>query len=165
MVETTRGYMFARVVEEKAYRGQYDQKVTMVEDFLKDLGKREYTLQCGGESTLISLIARLADHLAPNEGSAIVQINATYTSPHSSNSNGSVERAIRLIRDQLRVMFGHITHKLNVVFAPKTKFIPWLVRHVCWIINRCIQKSNGKTRYEDMFKREFRKVKHISQVK
>ena len=85
-------------------------------------------------------------------------INTRVTSPHSSNSSGSVERAIRLIRDQLRVMFGHITHKLNVVFSPKTKFIPWLVRHVCWIINRCIEKNNGKTRFEDMFKRDFRKV-------
>ena len=85
--------------------------------------------------------------------------NTRVTSPQSSNSNGSVERAIRLIRDQLRVMLGHITHKLNVAFGPKTKFIPCVVRHVCWIINRCIEKTNGKTRYGDMFQREFKKVK------
>ena len=30
---------------------------------------------------------------------------------------------------------------------------------MCWIINRCIEEADGKTRYRDRFKREFRKVK------
>ena len=86
----------------------YDEKVSIVENFLREIGKRDLTLQCDGESTLISLVETVADRFTSREGPNVYRIIGRYTSSYTSNSNGSVERAIRLIRDQLRVMFGAI---------------------------------------------------------
>merc|ERR1711942_255658 len=159
MVENTSGYIFARIVDDKAFRGIYDQKVQMVVNFLDDLGKKEVTIQCDGESTLKSLIDAVVDRYTPAEGQPAIQINARYTAPHSSNSNGSVERAIRLLRDQTRVMFGYITHKFGIIFEPSSRIIPWLIRHVAWLLNRLVmQKSlEGHTRYEAAYGRSYNK--------
>ena len=41
MVETTSRYMAARVVENKTYTGELDQKVAMVGAFTKEIGKKK----------------------------------------------------------------------------------------------------------------------------
>ena len=43
MCETTSGYMCARIVKEKTFTGVYDEKVSIVENFLRDIGKRDNT--------------------------------------------------------------------------------------------------------------------------
>ena len=158
MAETTSGYLYARPVKGKEYIGQSDEKVTMVEDFLKELGKKDVTLQCDGESTLMYLVQGVSDRITTEEGSSF-NIRARFTAPYSSNSNGTVERAIRLIRDQIRVVVGYLSHKYHEIFNPNSKIVPWLIRHVIYILNRLVaQKSlNNKTRYEVCFGRLYAK--------
>ena len=158
MVETTSSYLFARVVETKEVTGTLDPKVQLVENFIRELVAKIVTLQSDSETTVQTICKLAAERFKFEDDTKAAQITTRVTSPHSSKSNGSVERAIRLIRDQLRVMFGYLTHKFNIVFSPTTKFIPWLVRHACWLINRCIQKSDKQTRFEHHFKREYKKI-------
>ena len=141
MVETTSSYMFARVVENKEVTGTLDPKVQLIENFIRELGVKVITLQSDSETTVQTICKLAAERFKFENDSKATLITTRVTSPHSSNSNGSVERAIRLIRDQLRVMFGYITHRFNIIFSPTTKFIPWLVRHACWLINRCVPVS------------------------
>ena len=136
LCETTSGYIYARVVKEKTFTGAHDEKVSMVEDFLREIGKREITIQCDGESTLKYLVETVTERFTTREGPNVYTITGRYTSAYTSNSNGSVERAVRLVRDQMRVMFGAICHKFDEVFPPETGFIKWLLRHVVYIINR-----------------------------
>merc|ERR1712168_1724688 len=37
--ETTSGYIYARIVKEKTFTGVHDEKVSMVEDFLREIGQ------------------------------------------------------------------------------------------------------------------------------
>ena len=106
-----------------------------------------------------NLVDTVAERFTSLEGPSVYNIVGRYTPPYTSNANGSVERAIRLIRDQLRVMFGSLCHKHNEIFNPKTKIVPWLVRHATYIINRLIaMKSLGnQTRYEVLFGRKYNK--------
>ena len=56
-------------------------------------------------------------------------------------------------------MFGAICHKFNENFDPKSKFIPWLVRHATCLINRLIavKSLDDQTRYEVLFGRKYNK--------
>ena len=86
-----------------------------------EIGVKIVTLQSDGETTVQTICKLAAERFTFENQAKAISTNTRITSPYSSNSNGSVERAIRLIRDQLRVMFGCIAHKFNVVFDPKTK--------------------------------------------
>ena len=151
MVETTSSYLFARVVATKEVTVTLDPKVQLIENFIRELGAKIVTLQSDSETTVQTICKLAAERFKFEDETKAAQITTRVTSPHSSKSNGSVEAAIRVIRDQLRVMFGFLTHKFNIVFNPATKFIPWLVRHACWLINRCVQKVDGKTRFSTPF--------------
>ena len=137
----------------------YDEKVSIVENFLREIEKRDITLQCDGESTLISLVETVADRFTSREGPNVYRIIGRYTSSYTSNSTGSVGWLIRLIRDQLRVMFGALCHKFEETFDPNTRIIQWLVRHAVYIINRLVAQKSlaNKTRYEVLFGREYNK--------
>ena len=157
MVETTSGYLYARVVESKAVTGTYDPKVENVVQFLKDIGCKSVTLQSDQEDTVMKICELAAERFRFKGGDLAHSITTRFTAPYSSNSNGSVERAIRLIRDQVRVMFGSLVHKYQCVFDQTSNFIPWLIRHCCWIINRAIIKQDGRTRFEHLYGRALAK--------
>ena len=150
---------FARVVKEKTFTGAHDEKVSMVEDFLREIGKREVIIQCDGESTLKYLVETVVERFTSREGPNVYSITGRYTSAYTSNSNGSVERAVRLVRDQLRVMFGAICHRHEEIFDPYTSFIKWMVRHAVFILSRVVAQKllENKTRYEVLFGREYNK--------
>ena len=74
------------------------------------------------EKTVQTICKLAAERFTFEKNLQAISINTRVTSPHSSNSNGSVERAIRLIGDQLRVMLGYSMHMFNVAFGPKKKY-------------------------------------------
>ena len=150
MVETTSCYMAARVVENKSYTGSKDQKVAMVEEFIKETGYKNITLQCDGESTIWYLIEGIAARFPNLEGTSMYTITARQIAPSTSNANGSVERSIRIVRDQIRVIMGHLTDRLGIRIDPNSKFIPWAVRHCTWQINNMLPMKSfkGTTRWE-----------------
>merc|ERR1711915_350527 len=153
MVEATSGYLSARIVKEKAVTGTLDPKVEYLVQFLKEIGHKSITLQSDQEDTVMKICELAAERFKFKDGKLAHSITTRATAPYSSNPNGSVERASRLIRDQSRVMFGALVHKFNTVFEPKDKFINWFIRHVCWIINRAIVKKDGRTRFEHLYGR------------
>ena len=79
---------------------------------------------------------------APKAGRTAFQTNARCTAPHSSNSNGGVGRATRLVRDQYRVTFGYLAHKFGNIFGTIPRIICWLVRHFSWILRRVAKKKS-----------------------
>ena len=156
-VETTSSYLFARIVDSKEVTGTLDPKVQILINFLDELGKKDITLQSDQESTVQKICTLAAERFYFKDGAKAMSIRTRTTAPHSSNSNGSVERAIRSIRDQARVMFGYLTHKYGMIFHHDSKWLGWLIRHACWLINRLVFKKNKKTRYEDLYGRTFNK--------
>jgi hypothetical protein len=172
MVDTMTGYMSARVVETKAFVGLHDPKIAIILHFIRELGHTQIILQSDHAQNLNQLLSVVCDvfkrGLDKEEKrlSKVIRCTSRSTAGHSSNSNGSVERAIRIIRDQIRVMMSHFEEEIN-----KTKdeydsifkidishelFI-YLVRHATWIINRCI-KTKGPLRKLEIKMRRKRRV-------
>ena len=74
-------------------------KVQILVNFLDELGHKEITLQSDQESTVQKICTLAAERFYFKDGTKAMSIRTRTTAPHSSNSNGSVERAIRLIND------------------------------------------------------------------
>ena len=124
------------------------------------LVKADITLQGDCESTIIKVLELTAERFNFKGGEKARSVRVRTTSGYSSNSQGSIERVVRLLRDQIRVMFGAICHKYDMVFPHDTRWLGWLVRHACWLINRVTKKQSSKrTRFEDCFQREPREIK------
>ena len=102
------------------------------------------TLQCDQEASLMRLIEGVAERFINFKATWATQITARFTAPHSSNSNGSVERAIRMVRDQCRVMYGAITHRFQEIFPNEARIIPWLIRHAAWLLSRVLLMKKQK---------------------
>ena len=70
------------------------------------------------------LVQDIADRSNDNKGTSPQNVTARFIAPGSSNANGSVEGAVSIIRDQLRVMDGTLTLRFDIELDPKSKFIP-----------------------------------------
>ena len=129
MVEKTSCFMAARVVDDKSFKGHMDQKVAMVADFIIFTGRKDITLQCDSEASIWLLAQGVAERFQNKVGDTPYAITTRHIAPGASNSNGSVERAVRIVRDQIRVLAGHFRHKFEFNLEHSSKPVPWLVRH------------------------------------
>ncbi len=66
----------------------------------------------------------------------------------SSGSNGVVERAIRSVEQQVRVMKDAIEHRTGLQFKPKHPLMTWLIEYAGHLLNRFEVSHGGKTSYE-----------------
>ena len=68
-----------------------------------------------------------------------------------SESNGSIENGVKLFKGLLRVHLGALEQKIGGYIATSHPIVSWLVEHVCDIITKYLQGSDGKTAYERLF--------------
>jgi hypothetical protein len=66
----------------------------------------------------------------------------------SSASNGVVERAIRSVQQQTRVMKDGVEHKAKVIIGARHPLMPWIVEYAGHLLNRFEVSQDGKTAYE-----------------
>ena len=62
-----------------------------------------------------------------------------------SNSNGRIERGIRVFKGMVRTLRSALAENLHMNVALDLAIIPWLVRHAAYLITRCRVRENGKT--------------------
>ena len=55
-----------------------------------------------------------------------------------------MERSVRIVRGQIRVVMGHLTDRLGIRLDHNSKFIPWVVRHCTWLINNMLPMKSFK---------------------
>ena len=66
----------------------------------------------------------------------------------SSGSNGVVERAIRSVEQQVRVMKDALEHRTGLQLAPRHPLMTWLVEYASHLLNRFEVSHDGQTSYE-----------------
>jgi hypothetical protein len=66
----------------------------------------------------------------------------------SSASNGMVERAIRSVSQQVRVMKDGLEHKAKMIVGARHPLMPWIVEYAGHLLNRFEASQDGKTAYE-----------------
>ena len=131
-------------------------KISIILHFIRELGHTNIILQTDHAYQLNQLLTVVCDvfkrGLAPNEKrlGKVQKCMSRSTAGHSSNANGAAERAIRQIRDQIRVMAAHFEEIINEGEEIKDKWFKikedhelfiYMVRHATWLINRCAKMT------------------------
>ena len=111
LCETTGSRTYARVLGDKIYSGAFDPKVHMAEQFMRAFGHKIVTLQGDCEASVMKLIEDVSGRFVSLKDTQATQVSILFSASLSSNSHGSVERAIRIVRGQCRVMYGALTHR------------------------------------------------------
>ena len=71
-----------------------------------------------------------------------------YSPVRSSGSNGVIERGIKEVQGQLRVMKSALDTRVGVDIRSTSNFLPWMVEYASVLINRYLVGKDGKTAYE-----------------
>ena len=62
-----------------------------------------------------------------------------------SNSNGKIERTIREVKGLIRTMRSALEENIKEKIRLDSPIVPWLIRHVGYIVTRCRIGEDGKT--------------------
>ena len=73
------------------------------------------------------------------------------TPARESESNGSIENAVKLFKGMLRVHLGALEHKLQRHIPSSHPVFAWLVGHIGDIISKYLQGKDGRTGYERLY--------------
>ena len=74
-----------------------------------------------------------------------------------SQSNGTVERAVRTITTQIRIMRLALQSRVGFNFSSLHPVTVWLVNHAADVINKIRVGQDGKTSYERVKGKPFRR--------
>ena len=71
-----------------------------------------------------------------------------YSPVRSSGSNGVIERGIKEVQGQLRVMKSALDTRVGVDIRGTSNILPWMVEYASVLINRYLVEKDSKTAYE-----------------
>jgi hypothetical protein len=115
--------------------------------FLKEIGlaQCDMIVKSDQEPAITSIVAEVGRvRAAAGGGRYIVE-----TSPvGSSGSNGIVERAIRSVEQQVRVMRDALEHRAAIKLTARHPLMPWVVEYAGYLLSRFEVSHDGKTSYE-----------------
>ena len=90
-----------------------------------------------------------------------VKVNTTTMSEESpvseSKSNGEIEKAIQTVQDQVRAVKGSLESRYGQHIPRDHPSVPWLIRHASQTLNRFHIGKDGKTAYERMKGKQFKR--------
>ena len=66
------------------------------------------------------------------------------------DSNGTIERAVQDVEQQVRVLRAALEIRVNQKIHLSDKIVPWMVRHAACLIARCRIRPCGKTSHQLM---------------
>ena len=119
--------------------------VKTLKKFIAVNGFTKSVLQCDGHSGLLALQEQVG-----LEMSLPTQISP----PHSHQSQGTVERFHKTLYGQVRAIRIGLADHLNVdADHLDAAFMPWIIQHATFQINRFLVRSDGKTSFEKVFKK------------
>jgi hypothetical protein len=115
--------------------------------FLREIGCEacDVIVKSDNEPAITSIIAEVGRMRAATGGGRWIVENSPVG---SSASNGVVERAIRSVQQQARVMKDALEHKAKVIVGARHPLMPWIVEYAGHLLNRFEVSQDGKTAYE-----------------
>ena len=115
--------------------------------FLKEVGCEscDVIVKSDNEPAITSIIAEVGRMRAASGGGRWIVENSPVG---SSASNGVVERAIRSVTQQIRVMKDCLEHKAKVLIGARHPLMTWLAEYAGHLLNRFEVSHDGKTAYE-----------------
>jgi hypothetical protein len=101
-------------------------------------------MKTDNEPAILSLKSKIMEKLA--NGAIAVEPPV-----HESESNGSVENGVKLIKGLLRVHLLALERKVGARFPTAHPVIAWLIEHVADIATKYLQGVDGRTGYERLY--------------
>ena len=124
-----------------------DWAVNQVAEDLDTVGLRNdrIIMKSDQESAVVDMAKAVAEVRATQYGTAI-----EHSAVGDSDSNGTIERAIQDVEQQIRVMRAALERRLNRKIKLNEPVVPWMIRHAACLITRCRIRPNGRTSYQMM---------------
>jgi hypothetical protein len=115
--------------------------------FLREIGCEscDVIVKSDNEPAITSIISEVGRMRAATGGGKWIVENSPVG---SSASNGVVERAIRSVSQQARVMKDGLEHKAKMLIGARHPLMPWIVEYAGHLLNRFEVSQDGKTAYE-----------------
>ena len=116
--------------------------------FMREVGCRgvDVVVKSDNEPAMVAIVNEVIRIRAAEDGMART---IPETSPRkSSKSNGVVERAVRSVEAQMRVMRASLEKRWQTKISVKSSVWPWLCEYGALLLNRCEVGRDGKTSYE-----------------
>ena len=107
--------------------------------FIDQHGHNRVTLRCDNEPAIEALAREIGQ--ARQEGSQTVPESPPVG---ESQSNGIIERAVRLVAGQARTLKAALEHRTGTRVPPDARILCWLVEYAAYLMNRCDIGSDGR---------------------
>jgi hypothetical protein len=130
---------FAHVVPRKGLTHEHGSDEMI--KHLEKLGHKEVLLKCDGEPALRSV---QEDVKRKREEKTLIENSPV----EDSKANGSAERAVQTVTEQVRVMRHALEQRLNMKISGKHPVMTWLVEHSADMISKYLVGHDGRTAYE-----------------
>jgi hypothetical protein len=131
-------------------KGATPYTIAELKRFLFECGRTYAVLQCDGESS----VKVVAQGIAKDLGG----ISLRYAPVGSSESQGSVERLHQTLFAQARVMRSAFIERYGmekIDVGVDSTFMPWLVKHAAFTLNRFMLNDDGQTPFRRRWQRDF----------
>ena len=138
--------IMADVVGHKG-RGEPETVAQAVENVVRLGHRSKFIIKVDNEPALVSLRDRVVEELAATG----TQILVESIPAGESESNGSIENAVRLVKDMVRVHLAALQKKIAGSSPSHHPVVSWLVPHCAECITKYLVGKDGKTAYQRIF--------------
>ena len=119
--------------------------IKTLKKFIAVNGFTKSVLQCDGHSGLLALQEQVGQEMS---------LPTQISPPYSHQSQGTVERFHKTLYGQVRAIRIGLADHLNIdADHLDAAFMPWIIQHATFQINRYLVRSDGKTSFEKVFKK------------
>ena len=146
--------LFAHVVPQKGV--DEDMYVArLVSDDIAWLGHSKAIIKGDNEPALQALIRRVID-MSKAECKTIDSLSREESAPYDSQSNGSTETGVRLIRGLFRTTELCLEARVQKVIPVNHALVPWILEHAALLLNTMVRGQDGATPWARARGRPFR---------
>ena len=145
--------MFAHLVPQKGL----DEKNIACDFVLQDLewlGHTRIILKSDNEPAVQALVTRVIE-LAKVECTTFEQLTNEQSAAYDSQSNGGTEVGVRLVRGILRTVKLCLEARIGKYIPVDHAVMPWMVEHVCLLLNVLVRGEDGITPWQRVRGRPF----------
>ena len=126
--------MYAYSVEKKGINGNLARRIAID---LDNLGYKDLILKSDQEASIVSMGELIKKVWSGNMG-------LEYSHVKQSQCNGSVERAIKTWKGQVRTMLDALECRVGEAMPPNHAIMSWLIEHAASLTRRCLMRADGQ---------------------
>ncbi len=126
----------------------------LIVEAIEWMGHTKLIIKADNEPALQALVRQVLT-AARVECPSIEQMSKEEPPAYDSQSNGSVELGIRLIRGMFRTAKCCLEARLGKTIPVQHALIPWMLEHVCLLMNVLVRGNDGLTSWQRLRGRPF----------